>query len=254
MSKLYDSTSNMATPLLQRAGLSPSEIKVYVAGLKPETTTQGLMKATGLPRPTVLAALKRLRELELCVVRKWDGRSYRYVMQPASRLKVHLGQKMAEMDELIEQLNAVPMLREKPRMTVTEVQGEEAVQGLLLQALWCRSRQWHIIAPRDNALAHMPASYIKFFKKMRDKRQIKSETLWDASWQGQNVPLKDVLMRKPRYVPASVSKKIPSMVIVFDDCVLSISGTTEPSAVLVQDAANADTFRILFEMAWRSSR
>lgn len=68
--------------------------------------------------------------------------------------------------------------------------------------------------------------------------------------------LKDVLMRKPRYVPNEIATKIPTLQIVFDDCLLvvGIETTTKiPYALLLQNEAVTTTYRILFEMSWRGA-
>ena len=82
--------------------------------------------------------------------------------------------------------------------------------------------------------------------------QPQSQTLWDEQWKGKSLSLNDVLRRKPRYVPKSLAKRIPCLLLAFDDCLLAIEGTTESTAVLVQSQAVTDTFKLVFELAWRS--
>ena len=128
------------------------------------------------------------------------------------------------------------------------------VQDMLELALRCKNRTWQIISPYDNALRHMPKEYIEYFKRVRTERQIVSQTLWESEQKGWGESLQDVLMRKPRRIPKNIAKTIPSLMIAFDDKLLSIEGTTKPSAVLLSGSASVGTFNIIFELAWRSCR
>lgn len=242
---------NPIDKLLGEIGLNDSERQVYLAGNGQARTSSELIKLTDMPRPTVMAALRELQNYGLCQTRRRDGRSLVYTMQPLAALKQHLGQKVRQLDELMERLDAVPV--KSDTLTVIEKDGQPGLQDLLEQALRCKSRQWQIIAPRDNALAHLPADYIRYFKRIRKDRQIQSETLWSADWQNAQLNLHDLLMRKPRFVPVNLSKQIPSLLLAFDDKLLIVEGASQPSSVLINSAAVVKTFQLIFEMAWRSA-
>ncbi len=239
--------------LLDKAGVNKSETAVYMAGKKIGTSTSAqLIKVTGLPRPTVMAALASLREFGLCVAYRRDGRSFSYTMQPMVALNKYIGTNIRQANDLIEEINLVD--ESSVYLETYRASGQIEVQNLIEQALRCKTRKWQIIAPKDNALAHMPASYTKYFKEVRRERQIESETLWSEMDKRDNIPLHDVIMRKPRYVPKDISKQIPSLLLAFDDKLLAIDGTTNPSAVLVTNTSIVQTFKVVFELAWRSCR
>ncbi len=247
--KILDNSINNA---LGEAGLSPSEQVVYLEGAQaPALSSAELIKRTRLPRPTVLAALKALRGYGLCLTHRRDGRSLVYSMKPASALKPYVGERIRQLDDLMERLDTIA--EPEGALSVQEVHGQQALQDLLELALRCKSRQWQIISPRDNALAHMPKSYIAYFKKVREERQIQSQTLWDVQWRDSKLQLRDVLMRKPRFIPKNVGQ-IPTMLLAFDDMLLVVDGTTNPTAALLQSQPVVTTYKLIFELAWRSCR
>ena len=53
-------------------------------------------------------------------------------------------------------------------------------------------------------------------------------------------------------MPEKLSESIPGLLMAFDDSLLFIEGETVPEAVLIENAAITQTFRIIFEMAWLS--
>lgn len=252
--KTYMKSSYDLEQALDKLGLSDSERRVYMAGLEAgEVSSQELIKQTKMPKPTVMSALDSLRDFKLCRVKQRDGRSFIYLMQPPSAAKAYIGGKVRELDELSQSLETISdSLKSDRSLVVKEANGQAEVQELLEYALRCRSKNWQIIAPRDNALAYMPKSYVEYFKATRKQKQIESQTIWDEKWLGKQVSLSDVLMRKPRYVPKTMAKHIPSLLLTFDDMILAIEGTTDPTAILVQSQAITDTFKLVFELAWRS--
>lgn len=238
--------------LLAQAGVNSSERTVYMAGEGAVRTSKELVSLTKMPRPTVLAALSELRSLGLCEIKHLDGRSYSYSMLPLVQLKTALGERILKIEQLMQQIDSVD--QGKATLDAEEYDGQEQVQKALELALRCKSREWKVIAPRNNAISAMPRSYVDYFKKTRKARQISSQTLWDADWSNKTLDLHDVLMRKPRYIPKDLNETIPSMLIAFDDKLLAIEGTKNPSAVLISSASVIGTFTILFEIAWRSCR
>ncbi len=245
---------NLRQKILAEAGLTHSEREVYLAGLYAEGQTSAeLIIKTRLPRQTVLAALKELRGKAVCEVHRRDGRSFLYVMQPPSALKAYLGKKVRHLDSVMDKLDDIG-IQQHAGVSTREASGQAELQGLLELALRCKSRRWHIIAPRNNAIAFMPADYIKYFKQVRSQRQIQSQTLWESTSKGADLGIKDVLMRKPRYIPDNLGQKIPSLMLAFDDMLLVVDGTNHPSAALIQNKSVVATFQLLFEIAWRSSR
>lgn len=243
----------MIEDILKEIGLSNSEIAVYLHGRKlHEASSNVLIKSTRLPKPTVMAALRELKNVGLCSYSKRDGRSYVYKMLEPSSASFYLSEKIHKTNELIEKISKY----QEPELNISTetVVGQKEVQKLVEYALRCKSRRWQIISPKDNALAYMSSEYINYFKKTREDRQIVSQTLWAENDKKTSITLKDVIMRKPRYVPKEVSENIPSLMIAFDDKLLAIEGTELPKAVMISNKSVVETFNVMFELAWRSQK
>jgi sugar-specific transcriptional regulator TrmB len=243
----------MIDNLLKEIGLSNSEIKVYLYGKKyAEISSSDLIKGTKLPKPTVMAAIKELKDTGLCEYTKRDGRSNNYRMLEAKAASFYLSEKIHKTNELIEKINNY----QEPKLDISTqtVVGQKEVQKLVEYALRCSSRRWQIISPKDNALAYMSSEYINYFKKVREDRQIVSQTLWAENDKKTNITLNDVIMRKPRYVPKEISENIPSLMIAFDDKLLAIEGREIPKAVMISNKSVVETFNVVFELAWRSQK
>ncbi len=237
--------------ILDRAGLSDSEKTVYITGRELGTSESSLLVSkTRLPRPTVMTALTGLREIGLCLVTKRDGRSLFYTMQPPQALATHLGAKIRSIESVIDTIQQLPP-EAPPVHAEHKTEQTELIKHLEL-ALQCQSRQWRIIAPKDNALRYLPEPFITHFKATRSRRQIGTQTLWEGAYSKQAISLLDTLMRKPRYLPKSTS--IDSMIISFDASLLLISGKTNPASVLVHGEDMVMTYNTLFDLAWRSCR
>lgn len=239
--------------ILDKAGFSPSEQRVYVTGLNNSyLSSTTLVQDTRLPRPTVMAALATLREAGMCTVSERDGRSLLYTMQPLSHLKAYLGRKAREVEAIIHEVDALPV-KSLPGIQV-ETGASEELQNFLELALRCTGKQWRIMAPRDNALRHLPAAYVSYFKRVRKVRGISSQTLWEDAYREQTISLMDTLMRKPRYLPKDIAKTIPAIILSFDDSLLFVNGTTTPTCSLITNHEVAASFNILFDLGWRSCR
>lgn len=238
--------------LLKKAGFSPSERRIYILGSKyNRTTSSQLVKTSKLPRPTVLAALKQLVETGLCIAHPIDGRSNEYQMLPPEHLKPVLRNMIRGIEKTIEeidQLNAPAGL-----FSIKQGSTQRDLMGFLELALRCKTRRWNIIAPRNNAISHLPKNDIVYFKKVRSERQIASQTIWEQKYSDQLVDLMELLMRKPRYIPENVQANIPAIILSFDDMLLIAHGTTRPRSILLSSREAVATYNLVFEIAWRNS-
>ncbi len=239
---------NILDKLLKKADVSHSERVVYLAGLGKTMRTADFVREVKLPRSTITNALRGLQDCGLCQAEPLDEKSFVYTMQPVERLNTYLSQKATNLSSLMDEITAFQTPADQLHTKTAE--GQDNVQAMLELALHCKSRKWQIIATRDNPIKFMPSDYISYFKKTREDRQIESLSLWDETGK-RTLGLHDLLMRKPRYVPKDIAGKIPGLLLAFDDSLLLIEGEQNPSAVLIENKAIADTFRIIFELAWR---
>lgn len=239
---------NQLKKLLLAANVSESEQAVYLAGLEGCRLTADFQAKLRLPRSTVTTALRGLQDCSLCIAEPINQRTYSYTMQPIERLNEHLSTKASSLHALMDDIASYQPTTSDLR--TQQVEGQEAVQQLLELALRCKTRKWHIIATKENPIKYMPKNYTEYFKKVRNDRQIESLSLWDSSNE-RSLGLHELLMRKPRYIPKNITEKIPGLLLAFDSSLLLIEGKDQPSAVLIESQAISQTYKIIFEMAWR---
>lgn len=235
--------------ILNKLDISPSTQETYLLCLsKGPLKSQEIAKITKQPRQTVMTNLKKLRDIGLCEVTPMNQKIFQYTMLAPSRLRAYLGSNLRDINETLTEIESLDI--EKSVLSVKSVSGQKDVQKLLDLALYCKERKWWIASPYENAVRFMPKSYQQYFVQVRTVRQIQSLSLWNQHISQHSLHLREQLMRKPRYVPESQDRELEAMTIIFDDTVVIIEGSDNPSAVVIESQAISQTMKLLFEMAW----
>ena len=235
--------------ILDKLDVSPSTQKTYLLclGSRP-LKSQEIIKITKQPRPTVMTNLKKLSEMGLCEITPVNQKVFHYTMMHPSRLRAYLGSNLRNINDTLAEIEELDI--QEKTLSVNSVSGQKEVQKLLDLALYCKERKWWIASPYENAVRFMPKNYQQYFVQVRTERQIQSLSLWNQHISQHSLHLRDQLMRKPRYVPESQDRQLEAMTIIFDNTVLIIEGSDNPSAVVIESAAISQTMKLLFEMAW----
>ncbi len=246
---------------LESVGLSDTERKLYLSGLQfPEADVNRLVQETGINRTTAYHALGTLKQKGLTSEVKVQGRLV-YTMHDPKRLDKYLDRKSAaiqkQKQELIQLENLFPMAQPQDTddMSVEKFEEIEGVKDAVEKALYCRSREWKIIAPKDNFFAQVEKEYASYFLKTREERGIRAKTLWERnSSEPANLSLRDFMMRRPRYLQPEFSGKFKSVIILFDDKALFITSAEQHSALLLQSDEIIQTLNVLFDGLWATSQ
>lgn len=247
---------NSIESYLEEIGLSPSEAVLYLAGLKlGKTGVAGLVSHTGMKRPTAYHALNELVVKGLADETK-AGRELVYVMRPPSDITGYINSKIGDLSAQERKLEQfLPLFPAQSMLPDTELSvyqyaGEEGVHRLIDTALYCRSKRWDIIAPKDNFIANSDNAYIQYFKKTRDTQGIASRSLWEEKLTRRDLNLHDIISSKPRYIPKDYRGKFKSMMILFDDSIAMISSYEQQEGLLIQSREYRELLTILFEGLW----
>ncbi len=247
---------NSIEAYLQQIGLSPSEVTLYLAGLKlGETGVNELVFHTSIKRPTAYHALNALVTKGLANETK-TGRELVYVMRPPTDITGYLHTKIGDLSEQERQLAAfLPLfpkqsVQSDTKLSVHQYHGEGEVRRLIDMALYCQRKRWDIIAPKDNFIASSDAAYIQYFKKTREMQGIVSRSLWEQKLGRGELNLHDIISRKPRYLPQEYIGRFKSMMILFDDSVAMISSYDQQEGLLIESSEYYDLLKILFEGLW----
>lgn len=241
--------------LLSELGLSSTEQQLYLAGLElTSVTVDWLIRRVGVNRTTAYHALGTLAQKGFCAESKQSGRLV-YAMTPAANLEDVLQVREREIAKQKQQLRElaslfpIPAESEATETHVEQYSGEQGVKQAIEKALYCKSRSWDIIAPKDNFFSQIDTSYAKYFMDTRKERKIAARTLWESN-SSSDLSLQDLRDRKPRYLPPAFSKRFKSVVILFDDKALFLPSKGRQAAVIVTSDEIVQTLSVMFDALW----
>lgn len=252
---------NAVRLFLDELGLSDTEQKLYLAGLEyPEASVTKLVRETGVNRTTAYHALGTLQQKALASESKVLGQLV-YNMTDPSDLSIVLDRKQERIKRQKHHLTEIVDLfpgsatQSTQDTYVEKFVGLDAVKNAIEKALYCKSREWEIIAPKDNFFSQVSRDYAQYFMETRKSQKIHARSLWEEGFKPRRgLQVDDLLLRKPRYLPNEYTGKFESVVILFDDKALFISSAKQQSAVLIQSDAIVGTMRVMFEALWASSQ
>lgn len=245
----------MATPneLLAELGLSKTESAVYRAGLGGSASATELSRKTGIKRPTVYHALETLMMKGLAA-KRGTGARLAFSMTPPASLKSLIERQIDRLQSRKEAVDRLAPLLSNASLpapiNVAHYEGQEGVQIVIDEALYCRSRRWDIIAPKNNFFAQSSSAYARAFLETRERRGIVARSLWEKGLPRHALTEKEMQMRNPRWLPDEVRGAFTSLIIIFDDKVAILSSKEARSAILIQSTEINATFKAVFEALW----
>ena len=241
--------------LLHSFGLTETERRLYLTGLeKPGVTVSDLVDATGINRTTAYHALGTLQQKGFVSEARSQGKLI-YDMARPDELGAYLDRRHAAIDGQRQLLKEIAPLFptasiEVSKTLVERFEGREGVKEAVDRALYCKSREWRIIAPRSNFFSQVEPDYAKYFMETRRSRGIKARSLWEQSADDGSVSLHDLLQRHPRYLPLELSGRFQSVIIIFDDKALFVSSADNPTAVIVGSKELIGTLSVMHDGLW----
>lgn len=244
---------------LAELDMTNTEQALYLCGLSyKEVSVKELIKDASVNRTTAYHALNTLLHKGFTRETKREGVLY-YRMTPPDEIPKLLENKKARIESQknklkeIEHLFPLPSLGGAASSDIDKFEGVENVKLAIEKALYCKSRKWNIIAPKDNFFSQIDKDYSKYFMKARKEREIQSKTLWEPNSSSSTLSLQDTLMRKPRYLHKDFKGVFTSVVIMFDDKVLFIPPLKEQSAVLLTSPEICSTLNVIFDALWHNA-
>lgn len=251
---------NDVIKLLKKLGLSTTEISLYINGLKFRSVhVAKLVEMSKVKRTTAYHALDTLVEKGLASQSKQDGK-LQYIMTPATDLKRLLNNRRLQVENQLEELEKViplfPVPISSPQNTpeVTNYYGVEGIHAAVDRALYCKSKMWRIMSPKDNFFRSSQSEYIQYFKRMRTERDIRATSLWESMDTSSEVEAGDIERRKPRIMPSTMCGSFKSTVIIFDHSVLVVSSYNKQFATIIESQETAETFAVMFDTIWQISQ
>ncbi|MBP9738050.1 hypothetical protein KBD20_00005 [Candidatus Saccharibacteria bacterium] len=251
---------NNVVKILKKLGLSSTEISLYLNGLQFRSVHVAKLVEMGkVKRTTAYHALDTLVEKGLASESKQDGK-LQYTMTPATDLKRLLINRKLQVENQLEELEKVIPLFPVPAIAlqsipeVTNYYGTEGIHAAVDRALYCKSKNWRIMAPKDNFFRNSQPEYIAYFKRMRAERDIYATSLWESQETSSAVEAGDIERRKPRIMPSSMCGTFKSTIIIFDQSVLVVSSYNKQFATIIDSQETAETFAVMFDTIWQISK
>lgn len=239
-------------------GLSDSEVTVYLALVSGMGTARDIVKTTRLKRPTVYYALGCLEKRGLISKTGLEG-DKRFVLEPLEKLSVIADQKAIEVSRLQKDiLGLIPSLTEKSapanqKPVVAFYEGVDAVKNAIMEMLYCKSKHISSLSPKQNFFWDIGPDFVELFIEERIKRNIKTNSLWEA-------PMQKSLIKKyyegrsnVRILPEVMHGKFKSTFFIYDDKTLCVSSAKNSYCVLITSKEYTDTMRAWFDGLWESS-
>lgn len=244
---------------LAALGLPAAEAQLYLAGLpRPGASLQDLCRATGLKRGTAYRVLRSLTEQGLAAEKKVSNKSLFTMAEPEGlrtileRQRERVDARMGALNALLPSLLRVAGTGKTEDVSVTQHHGIEGMKAVVDAALYCKSRHWDIIAPVGNFLRDHDPDYARKYLRARRSHRITARTLWERKPGARKLTPEEIRWRNPRFMPAAMRDKFPSMLILFDDKVALFSSYQKKSALLITSKEIHGMFAAMFEALWEA--
>ena len=244
--------------ILHKMGLTDTEIRIYLTGLSYETiSVKELEKTTHINRTTIYHALDTL--IQKGLVSKCEsgtGAKLLFSMTSPENIKKFLDREIKLLHEKKQEVDTIiPLLlnltkKNEEDFKVSHFEGIEGIKLVVEEALYCRSREWEIIAPKINFFSEFDNNYARYYIKTRKENHIKARSLWEYTPDARTLTPEEIRDRDPRYLPEIMHGKFQSVIIVFDDKVAFISSIKNFSAILIQSREIQETMSAIFTGLW----
>ena len=168
---------------LEKAGLSPKEAKIYLAGLKAGPVLASfLARKTGINRPNVYDNLKNLIKKGLAYT-LGDKYNQRFVMEDPKNLERYLERRKKEIDKIKGYLEmAIPEINslysEKASVPkIKFIEGEEGLRNAVMDSLKCSKKEILAVVSSKDFYEALGIDFTKQYVKERIKNNIASKTI-----------------------------------------------------------------------------
>jgi sugar-specific transcriptional regulator TrmB len=238
--------------VLREVGLTEAQIKVYVSLLELGQVTSGkIIKKSGLQNSVVYNALNQLIEKGLVSFISKGKRKY-FSALSLNNLISFIDERKQKVEELIKQL---PKSSEKEE-NVESFIGWRGVYSAFNRILEELSPESEYLAFAGDTDLEYPKEAINLFKEFQKKRNYQK---YKVKIIANEIARKNIqkyryyiAFGKPnyRYVPGLS----PAEIIIFNDCVLTLSVHEKPMAVLIRSKNIAESYKNFFYTLWKIAK
>lgn len=239
-----------ARAMLAKLDLTEAEIDVYLMLLKGVQSAREIISATTRSRPTVYYALTALERRGL-VAKSGNSEEYRYQAESLTRLKAILQDQedsLAVTRTQLEEFMAIHQESDK-QPQVTFYDGIQAVKGVIMESLYCRSGKIDSIVPSDNFFWQLGSDFVDQYIELNYTLGISTRNLWDKSIKKDGAE-KYYQKTEVRVLPDSMRDKFSTTVFIYDDSVLNILPRASGYAFVVRSVEYSEMMKAFYTVFW----
>jgi sugar-specific transcriptional regulator TrmB len=243
---------------LQSLGLTESEIRVYLSMVSGAKNIKEILKTTQLKRPTAYYAINSLRKRGL-ITKPVQENTMTFTLEPYERLETLVEEKSREIVSLSSEIDKlIPLFTQKKnkkdqKPMVSFYEGVEAVKNIVMETLYCKSKQILSIAPQDNFFWQIGEDFVKIYIDERKKRNIETRNLWEKRIDQDVYEENYREYSSVKILPEVMKGKFATTIFMYDDKTLYISSLTNAYCILIQSQEHKDMMTALFEGLWFAS-
>lgn len=238
---------------LKRAGLSKSEIRIYLYVLENGVSTPPqIAKGTGIARTNTYHILRSLKEKELLEPQP-KGKREAFIATDPSAIVRNIEERKVAMETILPDLRAL-YKSQKNKPVIKFLEGkEQIIAGAFMESL--SSEEVLFIGSTNKAMERWPEFFSEYERLLRKKGVLLKDLMpYESALQtakGTKKIMGDVLYDS--FALPKKYKDVPTNILVWNDSVALISLEEPMFGTVLINKPLADTFRILFDIASRAS-
>ena len=239
----------MDIQILEDIGLTPAEIKVYLALLELGTASAGpILDKTGLQNSVVHMTLNRLIEKGFVSYIKEGKRNYYQAANP-KHIVEYINEKKERFETLLPNLLA-KQTQSKEKPEIITFRGKKGIKELLYELLEGNGKEYHTLNSPHASIMMGDSFWITFHKK-RSSRGIKARQVFNESlriWVKQiKYTLSELRYTKKGFEPLTET-------IIFGNQVAILIWAEKPIGILMKNSTIAESYDRYFELMWEQAR
>lgn len=243
--------------VLVSLGFSANKVKVYLACLRlGAATAREIAKESGIGRTSIYDIVGGLAKEGLIDVGRRGGVRC-YIAEDPKKLVALFRQRTQELENWLPQLLRTHKTVEgKPEITMYE--GTSGIKKALEDSLQCRERVIYSFTPVPSLIERLGRIYLSHYVEKRVKEKISIKTLRGHSDRGDRGIFWELyssdpnLLREVRSMPPSL--KLESLIRVYDDRVMVVSGQKSKVAFVVKSKDLAEFLKGIHIVIWDMSK
>ena len=238
----------MKQELLQEAGLTGTEAKIYLALLEKGSCKAGeISRRAGIHRRNIYDALERLMHKGLVSYIKTNNRNYYEASNP-EKLTAIIDEKQKRLEQIMPELQLKRTLSREKKETVF-FRGKQAIKTIFQDQI---STAEEIMVFGDAVNVNQIIKYyFPIFDKQRTEKGIRVRMIFDDSARKEEY-LKKIPLSQIRFIRKGSTA--PTSTNIYSDKISMIIWDENPKAILITEPALAESFKSYFEFIWRTAK